>query len=78
MREFTQSEQETLEFLGRFGPTVNPLLCEIKGWTMDSDGEVCKTYLSSPALRDIANDLNSIAQWLDERANEADQRTDKV
>lgn len=73
MRELTEREEETLEMLGRFGPTVNPLLCELKGWMLDSDGEVCKTYLRSPDLRTIAEDLISIAQWLDERATEAEK-----
>lgn len=68
MREFTKREQETLDWLGSFGPTVNVLACEIKGYMVDSDGDNCKTYLSSPQLRDIAEDLISIAQWLDERA----------
>ena len=73
MREFTEREQETLEFLGRFGPTSNPLLCELKGWMADDDGGG-KVYLRSPDLRAIAEDLNSIAQWLDERATEAEEQ----
>ena len=66
MREFTECEEATLEFLGNFGPTVDPLKCEIKGYM---DG---KTYLNSTQLRELAIDLNSIAQWLDERATEAE------
>lgn len=73
MRELTKSELETLEFLGRFGPTVDPLLCELKGWMMDSDGDVTKVYLNSTDLRDVAGSLYSIAQWLDERATEAEE-----
>ena len=73
MREFTPREQETLDWLGSFGPTVKPALCEIKGRMVDDDGDVCKTYLNSTDLRAVAEDLNSIAQWLDERATEAEQ-----
>lgn len=75
MREFTKREQDTLDFLGNFGPTVKPALCEIKGWMSDDEGSVCKTYLNSTDLRTLAEDLNSIAQWLDERATEAEQET---
>lgn len=72
MREFTKSELETLEFLGSFGPTVDPLACEVKGYMHDSEGGG-KVYLRSPDLRAIAEDLISIAQWLDERATQAEQ-----
>lgn len=71
MREFTEREKETLEFLGRFGPTVDPVACELKGYMADDEG-VGKVYLRSPDLRAIAEDLVSIAQWLDERATEAE------
>jgi hypothetical protein len=73
MRELTESELETLEFLGRFGPTVDPLKCESKGYMHDSEGGG-KVYLSSPDLRALADDLTSIAQWLDERATEAETK----
>ena len=67
MREFTISELATLELLGDFQPTVNPLDCMLKG---SIDGH--KEYISSTSLREMADALNSIAQWLDERANEAE------
>ena len=70
MRELTASEQETLELLGDFRPTVNVLHCEIKGRMIDSDGDPVKVYFNSTGLRELATDLNSIAQWLDERATE--------
>ena len=72
MREFTEREQETLEFLGSFGPTVKETDCMIKGYMSDDEG-VGKVYLHSTALRNLAEDLNSIAQWLDERATKAEQ-----
>jgi len=65
MREFTQSEKETLEFLGNFGPTVNVEHRMLKGYTHDG-----KTYLDTADLRTIANDLLSIASWLDDREME--------
>ena len=67
MRELTISEQAALELLGDFQPTVNPLDCKIKGYVNGN-----KEYYDSPSLREMADALNSIAQWLDERANEAE------
>ncbi len=72
MREFTPREKETLEFLGRFHPTVKETDCTIKGYMHDEEGGG-KVYLCSPDLRALAEDLISIAQWLDERATEAEQ-----
>ena len=77
MRDFTESEQETLNFLGNFQPTVNVLDCTVKGWITDECGDTYKTYLSSTELRDLAANLNSVAQWLDERANEY-ERVEKL
>ncbi len=77
MRDFTESEQETLNFLGNFQPTVNVLDCTVKGWITDACGDTYKTYLSSTELRDLAADLNSVAQWLDERATEY-ERVEKL
>jgi hypothetical protein len=68
MRELTQREQDTLAFLGNFGPTVIAQERMIKGWMADSDGDVVKAYLDSKYLRAMAQDLASIAQWLDERS----------
>lgn len=74
MREFTEREKETLDFLGCFHPTVKETDCTIKGYMADGDyKDISKIYLSSPDLRALAEDLNSIAQWLDERATEAEQ-----
>jgi len=67
MRELTQREQETLQFLGNFGPTVIAQERMIKGWMDDGEG-VGKVYLRSQDLRAMAQDLASIAQWLDERS----------
>jgi hypothetical protein len=74
MRELTARELETLDWLGGFLPTNVITNCEIKGYMVDRDGDNCKTYLNSPSLREIAEDLNSVAQWLDERANEAEEQ----
>lgn len=67
MRELTERQLNALEFLGNFGPTTVEKNCEVKGW-MDGD----KVYLNSTDLRDLADNLTSIAQWLDERATEAE------
>lgn len=69
MREFTDSELATLELLGDFEPTVKPLECMLKG---SINGN--KEYLSSTSLREMADALYSIAQWLDERAIEAEEK----
>ena len=75
MREFTPGEQETLQLLGNFGPTTNISDRMLKGWTIDNEADgLVKTYMSSRDLREIAEDLNSIAQWLDERATEAERK----
>ena len=74
MKEFTEREQETLEFLGNFNPTVKETDCAIKGYMATGDyKDITKTYLRSPDLRNLAQDLESIAQWLDERATLAEQ-----
>ena len=68
MRELTERQLNALEFLGDFEPTTIVENCEIKGYM---DGKV---YLNSTDLRDLADNLNSIAQWLDERATEAETK----
>lgn len=69
MREFTQHEQDTLEFLGNFGPTATVQDRMVKGWMADSEGGG-KVYLDSTDLRLMAEHLVSIAQWLDDRADQ--------
>ena len=67
MRELTPREEETLKFLGNFHPTMPEQDCMIKGYMADSDG-IIRVYLTSLDLQDLAEDFNSIAQWLDDRA----------
>ena len=72
MREFTITELAALEILGDFQPTNKPLDCRIKG-SVNGNTE----YYDSHSLREFADALNSIAQWLDERANEY-ERVEKL
>jgi hypothetical protein len=67
MRELTEREQDTLEFLGNFHPTVTVQDRMVKGYMADDEG-VGKVYLSSQDLRKMAEDLESVAEWLDWRA----------
>ena len=69
MRELTEREQNTLEFLGNFGPTVTVQDCTVKGYMADDDG-IGKVYLNSRDLRAMAEDLASVAEWLDQRADQ--------
>lgn len=67
--ELSERALETMAELGNFGPTVNVQDRQMKGYTLDSDGEVSKTYLSATDMRRIAADLLEAADWLDARAS---------
>lgn len=69
MRALTESEQETLEFLGNLQPTVHIADATMKGWRIDQEGSY-KVYLNSTTLRRMGADLMAIADWLEDRANE--------
>jgi hypothetical protein len=69
MRELTEREQDTLEFLGNFHPTVTVQDRMVKGYMSDSDGGG-KVYLDPTDLRAMAEDLASVAEWLDQRADQ--------
>jgi hypothetical protein len=59
---------ETMREIGNFAPTTNVRNREVKGYTLDGDGEAGKTYYQSPNLRQIATHLCVVADWLDRRA----------
>lgn len=63
MKELSQNAQDTLEWLGNFGPTVNVEEMQMKGWV---DGDKC--YLSAKSFRNMADEFLEIAQWLEDRA----------
>jgi hypothetical protein len=69
MRELTESELETLEFLGDFQPTVHIAECTVKGWRSDC-GETYSVYFNSTSLRRMGADLMAVADWLEDRAEE--------
>jgi hypothetical protein len=71
MTDLSQSALNTMRELGNFGPTVNPIARELKGYMLDPDGEQGKVYWSAADLRRISADLSEVASWLDQRAMEA-------
>ena len=56
--------------LGNFSPTVNVSHRELKGYTLDKDGDASKTYWDSKELREIAESCIAVANWLDLRAEQ--------
>lgn len=66
--ELSPNALETLTDLGNFGPTVHVQDKLMKGYMLDRDGEVGKTYLSASDMRRIAADLIEAADWLEARA----------
>jgi hypothetical protein len=58
----------TMEWLGRFGPTTDPSLQELKGLMLDKDGDSVKVYIDAKQLRSIADDFYQVADWLEDRA----------
>lgn len=68
-QDISWESQETMRFLGNFGPTVHAHNKEIKGYMLDSFGDGgCKVYLTSRELREISLAFNEVADWLDKRA----------
>jgi len=61
---------ETMKSLGNFSPTSNCDQKMVKGYVYE-DGEVGKCYLNANDLRDMAQDLIVVADWLDKRAEAA-------
>lgn len=67
-QDLSESALRTMTDLGNFGATVNAQNREVKGYTLDSDGDAGKTYYNSQDLRLMAQDLIEVADWLDKRA----------
>lgn len=57
-----------LRVLGNAAPTVNAEDRQIKGYMVDEDGELTKTYFNSTDLRQLASNCVELADWLDRRA----------
>lgn len=67
--ELSQNALNVMRDLGNFGPTIPPSKCEVKGYMLDAeDGGASKTYLDADNLRDYAEGLCEVADWLEERA----------
>ena len=66
-KDLSSNAKSMMKFLGRFSPTVNSQLKEIKGY-MHSDDCEGKVYLDSGELREMALACNEVAAWLDKRA----------
>lgn len=67
-RELPAAVLETMRELGNFVPTSNASNREVKGYTLDAEGEAGKTYYRAAGLRQISGHLCIVADWLDARA----------
>lgn len=68
-REVTENSRAWMRTLGNFGPTVNPLYREVKGYMLGEHGDAEKTYFDSKELRELAAACEEVADWLDARAS---------
>ena len=71
-KQWNELPEKTLywmKVIGEFSPTVHKESCEVKGYTLDEDGQGEKTYLTSTDLFEISVACEEVAQWLEERAN---------
>lgn len=69
INDVSKKARDVMDDLGNFGPTVNALNREVKGYKMDSNtGDCGKQYYSSDDLRNIAAGCTEVADWLDKRA----------
>ena len=71
-RQWNELPEKTLywmKVIGEFSPTVHKDNCEVKGYTLDEDGQGGKTYLTSTDLFEISVACEEVAQWLEDRAN---------
>ncbi len=46
---------------------------ELKGYTIDKDGDTAKTYYDSVELRELAGSCIEVADWLDRRAKQGEK-----
>jgi hypothetical protein len=68
--DVSEKSHEVMKELGSFSPTNSPQNREVKGYTLDPDGDAGKTYWGSSDLREIAAACVEVADWLDKRAEE--------
>jgi hypothetical protein len=71
--DLSENALVSMRALGEFGPTVHAAHKQVKGTMYDSDYGVDKTYFSSNDLRQMAAGMVEVADWLDKRAQEAQQ-----
>jgi len=70
--ELPERALETMKLLGDFRPLTDLTKKEVKGYMWDSEEYgTYKKYFSSNQLREMAEDLNLVAQWLDDQAKNA-------
>lgn len=67
--ELSDCALEAMSTLGGFGPTANAKNREVKGNMLASYGDDTRTYFGSGELRELAEGLNEVAAWLDQRAD---------
>lgn len=67
--DISNSAKAWMKLLGNFGPTVLAERKELKGYTVDDDGDHVKTYYDSDELRELAAACTEVADWLDRRAD---------
>ncbi len=65
--DLSDNARDTMEGLGNFGPTSNPLNAEVKGYVACEPGEDGRTYYGPDDLREIAAGCIEVADWLDAR-----------
>lgn len=75
-QELSPRALETLSDLGGFSPTVNVQDKLMKGYMLDSEADMCKTYWGPSDMRRIAADLIEAADWLETRAATAPRQKD--
>lgn len=54
--------------LGNCGPTARARDREVKGYSLNEDGDTASFYRDSNDLRSMARGLHEVADWLDDRA----------
>ncbi len=71
-RGVSEPARETMRCLGAFGPTLAERDREVKGWLNDGESGASSAYWSSGRLRAMAAHFVEVADWLDRRAETAD------
>ena len=66
--EVSERARETMDLIGKYGPTITAEHRQVRGWSLDDEGDPVKCYLTAADLRLMAVDLVEVADWLDARA----------